>query len=538
MNNGVKPINTTLDQLAYLTLLTNIPTAIYDANKIIPSFDVICAQNGEEIISFGSKLIKLTNNDVVVKSDNKIVSLAGVIGANDFGISNQTKDIYIEIANFNFTNIRNSSIRLDLQTDAAKRFSKPNAIYLNRLMISLIYSQFNGLQISHPVVKFKEQSKQEIQVDYGFINHFIGVNLSTDVIQQSLQYYGFQFDGNTCIVPSHRLDLHSTQDLSEEILKFININELPITPIIGEINNTQPNLHYELITKLKTIFTNNYFSEVKTYNLASEANLHKMNVFKYAHPIKIENAHNSSRMYLRTNLISELLKVFQFNDSYKTKLEPIFEIQKIYDGNAHHINLTALSNDTIHIDRISGSKINMNVNSLKAIANLVANLFNVKFEYFVTSESEVFYSNELLAIQCNGKLIGYIGSIKSSQLKEYDLQNESIYCLSVNLEMLFDMYILPNIHFSSINNLMPIYKDISFVIHPLEKINNLLSAINNLDIVQSYEFIDRYVIDETQISYTLRFRFNNVKGLNSTTIDKYLTKIEQQIIENHAKIRK
>jgi phenylalanyl-tRNA synthetase beta chain len=180
----------------------------------------------------------------------------------------------------------------------------------------------------------------------------------------------------------------------------------------------------------------------------------------------------------------------------------------------------------------------MNVNGLKSIANSIANLLNTKFEYFITSESNVFYNNELLAIQCNGKLIGYIGSIKSSQLKKYDLQNESIYCLTINLEMLIDTYISPTVHFSSVNNLMPIHKDISFIIHPLEKINNLLLALNNLDFIQSYEFIDRYVISDDQISYTLRFSFNNVKGLDSKVIDKYLSEIEKQIIENHANVRK
>jgi phenylalanyl-tRNA synthetase beta chain len=175
---------------------------------------------------------------------------------------------------------------------------------------------------------------------------------------------------------------------------------------------------------------------------------------------------------------------------------------------------------------------------LKGISNIIANLFNTKLEYFITSESNVFYNNELLAIQCNGQLIGYIGAIKSSKLKKYDLQQNSIFCLTINLNMLMDMYVEPAIHFTSVNNLMPIYKDISFIIHPLEKIHNLLNVLNSLDFIQSYEFIDRYVINQEQISYTLRFRFNNIKGLNTKTIDSYLTEIEKQIVQNHAVIRK
>jgi phenylalanyl-tRNA synthetase beta chain len=538
MNNGVKPINSTLDQLAYLTLLTNIPTAIYDANKVTSSFNVTYANNGEKLIGFDNKSTKLINSDIVIKSDDKTIGLAGIMGAKEFGLSSQTRDIYVEVANFNFINVRNSALRLNLLTDAAKRFAKVTSIYLNKLMLNLIYEQFNNLQISYPIAQFKTQPEVQIDVDYDFINKFIGVNLTIDVIQANLKYYGFEFNNDKCIVPSHRLDVISTQDISEEILKFININDLSSTPVIGEINSTQANQSYGLISKLKSLLNNNYFTEVKTYNLTSETNLNEMNIFKYTQFIKIENAHHSSRAFLRTNLINELLKVYQLNNSYKTKLEPIFELQKIYSDNSVRLNLTALTTSTIFLDRITGSQITMNVNSLKGIANCIANLFNAKFEYFITSESDTFYNNELLAIQCNGKLIGYIGLIKSSKLKNYDLQSESIYCLTINLETLLNLYVAPTIHFSSVSNLMPIYKDISFIIHPLEKINNLLTALSTLDFVESYEFIDRYTIDDEQISYTLRFRFNNIKDLSSHIIDKYRTEIEKQIIENHAKIRK
>jgi hypothetical protein len=104
--------------------------------------------------------------------------------------------------------------------------------------------------------------------------------------------------------------------------------------------------------------------------------------------------------------------------------------------------------------------------------------------------------------------------------------------------MLMSLYLEPNTQFVSVDSLMPIYKDVSFIIHPLEKINNLLNVIDSLNFIDTYEFIDRYVIDQTQVSYTIRFRFNNVRGLNAKTIDVYLQEIEKNIVENHAVIRK
>jgi phenylalanyl-tRNA synthetase beta chain len=538
MNNGVKPINNTLDRLAYVTLLTNVPTAVYDAMKVGTSLNVSRANEKDVITGFDDKSYKLTPHDVVIKSNGNIIGLGGILGDKEFGLTDSTKDIVIEAANFNYVNIRNTSMRLDIKTDAARRFSKVIPNYLIKLALHTIYEQFSGYQVSFPIVNLKDQQQIKVNVDFNYINHILGVKLQPDIIKANLKHLGYEFENDICLVPLHRLDVKTTQDISEEVVKFLNVNELPLEPAIGVINTTHANVEYQLINKLKGVLTANYFNEVKTYNLTNESNLKPFNVFKYSKFIKIENAHNVERSYLRTNLINDLLNTYQYNNSYKTRLMPIFEIQKIYAENGAETNLTMLTTATINLDRISNSKINMNVNALKGVANSIANLFNANFEYFITSDSSVFYSNELLAIQCNGKLIGYIGSIKSSALKSFDLQNQTVYCLTLNIDMLLKLYVKPIVKFTSINNLMPIYKDVSFIIHPLKKITNLLEAITKLDFVDSYEFIDRYVINEEQISYTIRFRFNNVKGLDTKTIDNYLRDVEKQMVENHASIRK
>jgi phenylalanyl-tRNA synthetase beta chain len=538
INNGVKPINNTLDRLAYVTLLTNIPTAVYDSTKISNSLDVKRANENDSIVGFDGKTYRLSPHDIVIKSDDKIICLGGILGSIEFGLTDSTKDILIEVANFNFVNIRNTSQRLDIKTDAAHRFSKVVSNYLVKLTLHCIYEQFSGYQVSYPSLNLKEQPQIKIDVDFNYINKILGVKLQPDIIQANLRHLGYEFENNICLVPLNRLDVKTSQDISEEITKFLNVNELPIEPVVGVINTTHKNVEYELINMLKSLLNANYFSEVKTYNLTNETQLKSFNVFKYSKFIKIENAHNVERSYLRTNLINGLLEVYQYNNSYKTKLSPIFETQKIYASNNTETNLTLLAPPTIDLDRICGSKIVMNINTLKGLANIIADLFNTKFEYFTTSDSTVFYSNELLAIQWNGQLVGYIGSIKSSNLKQFDLQNQVVYCLTLNLDMLLKLYVKPSHQFTSINNLMPIYKDVSFIIHPLKKINNLLDALEKLNFIDSYEFIDRYVINEEQISYTIRFRFNNVQGLNTKTIDTYLQQIEKQMVENHAAIRK
>jgi phenylalanyl-tRNA synthetase beta chain len=537
MNNGVRPINSTIDKLAYVTLLTNIPTAIYDADKIDHNLSIAFANNEISIKAFGNKQYKLNHSDLVVKSGNNIISVAGVIGVNEFGLNDSTKDIVVEMANFNFVNIRNTTIRLDIKTDAAKRFSKPICNYEILLAQQLVFDQFVNQNKSTPINKLIEQKQNTFPVDFKFISTFLGVNIDQNTIMENLKFYGFTFDNNNVVIPLNRLDIENTNDIAEEVCKFLNINEIKDERISAQVGQVANNIKYELSKELKELLRNNHFSEVKTYNLTEEQSLQPFNVFKYTKFIKIENANNVSHEYLRSNLIHALLKTYEFNYSYKTPLQPIFEIQDIY-ANESNTNVTLLSESNVYLDRINKSQLIFNINGLRAVANLIANLFNTQFEYFNINDNNIFYDNESLAIHCNGKVIGYIGAIKKSKLKPYGLANTHIYCLTVNLNMLFDLYVKPTIQFKPVNNLMPIYKDISFIVKPGITINNVLNSFKQLTFINSYDFIDRYRMDDNKISYTIRFTFHNSQGLLTQTIDKYLEQIEKQLLENNCQVRK
>jgi phenylalanyl-tRNA synthetase beta chain len=92
INNGIRPINLLLDCLNYITLLTNVPSAAYDA-AFIESITVECANEGEKIIAFNDKEYQLTKSDIVVKTNGNIICLGGIIGAKDFGVTENTKDV-------------------------------------------------------------------------------------------------------------------------------------------------------------------------------------------------------------------------------------------------------------------------------------------------------------------------------------------------------------------------------------------------------------------------------------------------------------
>jgi len=101
MNNGIKPVNKTIDALSFITLLTNVPLAIYDANKINKILLIKKLTKSEKIFGIDNKEHELIENDLVVTDNSNILSIAGIMGNKDFGIDQNTTDAIIEFANFN-----------------------------------------------------------------------------------------------------------------------------------------------------------------------------------------------------------------------------------------------------------------------------------------------------------------------------------------------------------------------------------------------------------------------------------------------------
>lgn len=536
MNNNIIPLNNVLDKIAYITLLTNIPMAVYDANKISDNFYIGLDSQSHKVICFDNVERTTNNEDILIKSNNEVISIAGCIGSKAFGIDNNTTSIVIEVCNFNFINIRNTAKRLNISSDASKRFSKPMSSYLTLLAIDLLKQGFSNIE--YLKINCEDIIVTKFEIDWSYVSSLLGMELKQGMVAKYLKYFGILIENNICIVPKYRLDIKTNQDLVEEIIKIFDINEIPTLPIYETLGNKYDNESHNLINKLKQCLISNNFNEVKTYNLTNKNNLDKFNVFNYTKFIAIKESNNVDRSFLRTNLIERMLKTYQFNLSYKNELLPIFEIQKIYSSQTY-TNLTILLPNKIYFDRLSKSQININLNWLRAICDQIGVIFNTKFDYFaLTGASDIFYNNDVLSIKFGGHNIGYLGALKTSNLKQYDLDNKTIYCLSINLNMLLDTYQKTNTTFTSISKLMPIVKDISFFVNASINIIHVLQALEELSFVQNYEFIDHYLKDDGQISYTVRFNFINTQNLETKEIDQYLNQVIRVLNEHGCVIRK
>jgi phenylalanyl-tRNA synthetase beta chain len=229
MNNGIKPLNDLLDTLNIITLLTNIPTAAYDADKCT-DFEVSTAKEGEVISGFDGKEHKLSNNDIVVRTNGNIICLAGILGAKEYGVTNDTKNIYIEMANFDFVKIRNTAAKFGIQTDAARRLSKHMPTYVTMVAASLIKDFFPGNFIGYNI-DCKPEPIKCIKMDVDYINEILGEKFKAAEIKKYLKLLGFTSKGSDIIPPPFRMDVESSQDIAEDLLKPMNVDSIKENPL-------------------------------------------------------------------------------------------------------------------------------------------------------------------------------------------------------------------------------------------------------------------------------------------------------------------
>ena len=528
MNHGIKPINQLLDQLALITLLTNCPTHVYDVEKLHGKLSCKLATGELKFVALNGKTYTLNEDDVLICDESQPVSIAAVIGSDNTKLSAKTSRARIEIGNFNYAQVRNTSIRLNCETDASRKASRPLSNYLNLLTLALIRKYF-GAPVKQTIWYKPNWNKKRIYLDSNTLKWFINESLTKSFVNSSLKKLGYEYSPlmpNYFKAPPWRLDVENQEDMFEDILKIIDVNKLKPIHVSDNLLPIANNQEYEIKQEIKNILLNNYFNEVKTYNLTNKNNLTKFNIFGLNNPIRII-CNNSNREYLRLNLLDGMLKVYNYNAARKLPLHPIFEIQKIFTNNSKHLNITCLALDKYVVDNITGSKLATNLNYFKSLINQIAQLLNAKLS-FKNANVDQFYNNESIAIIYKDKIIGYVGKVKSNALKPYDLQNKQIYAMSLNIDDLLNDYQPQQFKVKSFGIFQRISKDINIILNhaDVHLVNKKIEQIKNIPYVVDAKIINIFN-KENKTVYTIRYYLSDERQFNANDLDLITKQIEK-----------
>jgi phenylalanyl-tRNA synthetase beta chain len=504
---GNNKTNLFTDISNYISYELGQPTHCFDASTINNQFifeNKICNESFETLL--GSN-INLEGKNCIFTVDNKIISLAGVMGGKSTACSSQTRKALIECAYFEPEEIIGKSIKYNLVSDASHKFERGVDIQAQEKILR----RFITIVQDHAAIKnFKIQifddtaiEQSRIPIDLERVNKILGIDIEKEQYLMILNNLGFEINNNELNVPSYRNDISSQNDLAEEIARVLGYDSIKSKPL--EIkNNLNENINH--IYKVKNFLVQNGFSEVINFPFTS---------IKDKKSITIDNPLDSNKSSLRISLKSSLLENLQYNERRQNDSIKLFEISDLYSRD-----------DQINLERklgiiISGRRGHnytdfskkLDFNYLNQILNESANknIFTIEElsrEGLKTKKKDKIYYTEVL-----------IEDIPADMYKDYKLKEKQINFIKCKPVSEFP---------SSV-------RDFSFCIVDFKKYNMVIKLISNLDddiLKHAYifDFYENKKIKEIKVGVRLIFQ-SVLCTLSDEEIQKTIERLLKPILD-------
>ena len=235
---GLRPINALVDITNFMTFDRGRPLHVFDANKVQGNLVVRRARAGETLTALDGKTYTLDDSACVIADEQRVASLAGIMGGEASGCSETTTDVLIESALWNEINIAQTGRRLGINSDARYRFERgvdpafmvPGLEMATRLVMELV-----GGTPSNIVVAGKSYDDDRIiEFPISEVKRLAGLDVAFADMKRILSHLGFMVAGNGPVVkvavPSWRADVHGKADIVEEIVRIIGVDRVPLTP--------------------------------------------------------------------------------------------------------------------------------------------------------------------------------------------------------------------------------------------------------------------------------------------------------------------
>lgn len=324
---GLRPVNNLVDAANLVMLETGQPIHVFDLAKIKGGINIRNAKNGEELVCLDDATRKLTSDDIVIADSKKPIAIAGIIGGKDSGVSETTKDIIIEVANFSRKSIRLSAKRLGVRTDASSRFERGVDLHVADLalarLLNLLQSLVPNSQVATGSIDLHEllpPKRRDLSFDLESIKQLVDIKLTNAQIQKILAHLDLpaEINGKTIrvSVPSYRQDIADSADIAEEIIRIHGLDQIasvmpqvPLQPVIT------PQI-LQLADRIRSILSRLGLTEVKTHPFISGDSKTM---------VAIENPLNENWTHLKSNLLTSLLQ-----GEHESRQLFIYEINKVF----------------------------------------------------------------------------------------------------------------------------------------------------------------------------------------------------------------
>ena len=332
---GVRSINNIVDISNFVMLELGQPTHAFDSDKLNGGINVRLARDDEKFLALDGKTYSLKPDNCVIADQQRAVGIGGVMGGEETGVTDSTKNILLEAAYFLPASIRRTARDLNLQSDASYRFERgvdPDMILRASQRAAELMREIAGGTPGKEIHVAGElpADSADVSLSYGKCSRVIGIPIEPNTVDEILTRFGLRKtagtnESATWKIPSYRRDLQRDVDLIEEVLRAYGIDKIP-----GKTRGRfMPMSDADRSHDFETLFlrhrlTGSGLSEVRTSKLISRSTMVSNKAVELRNPL------SEDHVALRPNLISGLLDVLERNIRAGAESVSIFEIGRVF----------------------------------------------------------------------------------------------------------------------------------------------------------------------------------------------------------------
>ena len=338
---GIRPINNIVDITNYVMEEYGQPMHAYDYDTIAGHEIVVRrAEKDEKFVTLDGQERTMDENVLMICDGEKAIGIAGIMGGENSMITDNVKTMLFEAACFDGTNIRLSSKRVGLRTDASGKFEKgldPNNAQAAIDRACQLIEEFGAGEVVGGMVDVYSKKKEPVRVTFEpeKINALLGTDISKEDMLKYFEKIELSYDETTneIVAPTFRHDIFRTADLAEEVARFFGYDNIPTTLPKGEATTGKLPFYLRIEQTARDIAEFCGFSQGYSYSFESPKVFDKLlipqdDVLRQA--ITISNPLGEDFSIMRTVSLNGMLNSLAFNYNHRNKNVKLYELGNIY----------------------------------------------------------------------------------------------------------------------------------------------------------------------------------------------------------------
>src|SRR6476646_4943210 len=528
---GIRSINNVVDVSNFVMLELGQPTHAFDADKLSGEINVRLAHEAEKFLALDGKTYELTPENLVIADGERTVGIAGVMGGEESGVTDSTKNVLLESAYFLPASIRRTARDLNLPSDASYRFERgvdPQMILAASRRATELICEVAGAKPAATIAVAGElpPDPPDVSLRYQWLDQLVGIHIQPTTADAILTRFGLAKNDSASRphwkIPSYRRDLQREVDLIEEIIRAHGIEKIPSADRSRFTALSEADRNFDFETKLRRDLIAIGLTEARTSSLIARSELAKA-----TDAIELRNPLSEDHVALRTSLIAGLLGAVARNIRAGTERIALFEIGNTFappTGEQQRKLAIALCGQTASAkDWRSAKKRQLDFFDLKGALNTLGGFeFRRSKQPGFVLMAEIFYKTDR---------IGYGGQLSATT---WIGANAPVLVAEIDLTRIAQVkeHAQP---FKEIDRYPEVTRDIAMFVGPQVTHAEIMAAIAsaNQPLLETVELFDLFMENDGQkkpdMKKSLAYSF--------TYRDKNRTLTSEEVSAVHARIR-